>query len=921
VSEEPAAADFKFDAFISYSRKDAAFARRLEQALKAYAPPRDLPTPQRALRVFRDESDFVGTEYGSALRSNLQAARKLLVICSPNAVASRFVDEEIRLFSTLRGPENIVTVLLAGRPNNEAATAPGQDEAFPAALVEALPIPLANDFRGIDPQRNRPDRHQFESAWFKTLADLFADYGISRAQIEQREKRRQAHRRRVTAAISGAVMAALAVLTVWALISRQEAIRQRKLFQSGFLASASTSGTGRGFDLSSLLAVEAYAVAPTPQAREALLLAMQREPNIVKVLPGHNEVITALAISSDGRRVASADKTRVLLWPVAPGSAAEVLPGAAETSSLTFTRTGEELITGHADGAVRVWSLRGKPVLRLTLGAPGRAVTSVALASSDVVVAGYEDGSIRSFHRTTGQEIGEPARQDKVSIATLRVSKDGREFAAITRDGRLSRGRIKDGRVTFDLRTGGGYDAAAVAIGADLALYATRGFGPNNVALLDGRTGQQLGEALPTGGVFVMALAMHPTKSLLAVGLQAGRISLWDTQTRKPLSTTFEDHTADITELAFSADGALLVSGARDGRVVLWSLQPVDRLLTSQDIAPPSGSVAVGGDAGDIIAGLKTGRIEMSALGSRRAPRAIEDEHSEAVTAVAVADQGGRAASGDRSGHVLLWDLRRAEVLTPLPPRSSEIRALRLSRDAARVLVLERSGLLTLWDTTARPPSMLLEAEAPDVPEPIPIALSPDGRTAIVGGYDKAVREWTVSEGSLQKGAKPRILFTHPVSYNASVAFDPAGGMIAMGGGLYEGGVLVWDRARNDFKLPRLGGGDPLPVMALAFSPDGKQLASADLSGEVSLWDVDAGRLIGQPFRVPVGGDIIQLCFAASGNQLFGLTLGGKVLAWNLDPAAWTKIACGIANRGFTAGERQTILLGVAGTDTCAGHR
>lgn len=66
-------ADFAFDVFISYSRKDAVFARRLEQALRAYAPPRDLPVPQRTLRVFRDESDFVGTEYAGAVRRKVAA--------------------------------------------------------------------------------------------------------------------------------------------------------------------------------------------------------------------------------------------------------------------------------------------------------------------------------------------------------------------------------------------------------------------------------------------------------------------------------------------------------------------------------------------------------------------------------------------------------------------------------------------------------------------------------------------------------------------------------------------------------------------------------------------------------------------------------------------------------------------------------
>src|SRR5215203_5241123 len=86
---------FKFDVFISYSRRDLAFARKLQRALDNYTPPRDLRVPQRRLRVFRDESDFRGNEYISALESILASAAKVLVICSPHSRASAYVGAEI----------------------------------------------------------------------------------------------------------------------------------------------------------------------------------------------------------------------------------------------------------------------------------------------------------------------------------------------------------------------------------------------------------------------------------------------------------------------------------------------------------------------------------------------------------------------------------------------------------------------------------------------------------------------------------------------------------------------------------------------------------------------------------------------------------------------------------------------------------
>jgi hypothetical protein len=127
------------DAFISYSRRDKPFAARLERALEKYRPPRDLPVPQRYLEVYRDEEDFSGGEYATVLLEHLSTSAKLIVICSPNARVSRYVDEEIRKFVELRGSSaDIIPVLIAGLPNNEAVAGQEAEAAFPQALCDGL---------------------------------------------------------------------------------------------------------------------------------------------------------------------------------------------------------------------------------------------------------------------------------------------------------------------------------------------------------------------------------------------------------------------------------------------------------------------------------------------------------------------------------------------------------------------------------------------------------------------------------------------------------------------------------------------------------------------------------------------------------------------------------------------------------------
>jgi hypothetical protein len=101
----PRGEEYDYDAFISYSRKDQAFAQLLERRLEAYRPPRGLGLPPSQLRVFLDSSDIRGPDYNETIERELHRSRILIVVCSPAARASEYVQDEIRRFiaATRRG--------------------------------------------------------------------------------------------------------------------------------------------------------------------------------------------------------------------------------------------------------------------------------------------------------------------------------------------------------------------------------------------------------------------------------------------------------------------------------------------------------------------------------------------------------------------------------------------------------------------------------------------------------------------------------------------------------------------------------------------------------------------------------------------------------------------------------------------------
>ena len=314
-SSAAAPREFRYDAFISYSHKDRAFARLLEQELGRYRPPKDLAVPQRYLRIFRDEADFTGSEYHHSLDLNLREAAKLIVICSPSSASSEYVGDEISRFAECRGKEHVIPVLLDGLPNNEAKGEGASRRAFSEQLVRLLPIPLAADYRGFDTKGNKIRKGPFEPAWFKTLADIYADYGVDRARIEQRERRREVQRLRRMVAIGAAVALALIALTIWALLSRHEATRQRDNSEARRHETEARLVFGNSGDAlvkAILLSVASVTFTRTVDGHISLtrfLALLPRPPVWRESVAQPSSVVTggrhrALAVSPDGARVA-----------------------------------------------------------------------------------------------------------------------------------------------------------------------------------------------------------------------------------------------------------------------------------------------------------------------------------------------------------------------------------------------------------------------------------------------------------------------------------------------------------------------------------------------------------------------------------------------------------------------------------------
>lgn len=206
-------AEFKYRAFISYSHGDEVWAKWLHRALESYRVPKKLvgaltsagEVPARIRPVFRDREDFSSaSDLSESVKQVLAESENLIVICSPNAAASRWVGEEIREFARLRRKARIFCLVVGGEPDPK-----GTDEScFPPVLGEiGLTEPLAADVR----------------SWAdgKRLALLKLISGMMGVRLDDLRQRDQQRRRRLMTIAGFGILAtiALVIMTIVSQIS------------------------------------------------------------------------------------------------------------------------------------------------------------------------------------------------------------------------------------------------------------------------------------------------------------------------------------------------------------------------------------------------------------------------------------------------------------------------------------------------------------------------------------------------------------------------------------------------------------------------------------------------------------------------------------------------------------------------------
>jgi WD40 repeat protein/uncharacterized caspase-like protein len=462
---------------------------------------------------------------------------------------------------------------------------------------------------------------------------------------------------------------------------------------------------------------------------------------------GHSGLINALAISPDGKLLASGggslDKS-VVIWDVGTGQELTVLKGHTEPiRSLAFSPDSAFVASGSSDKTTKVWNLQ-KGSLQFSL-------------------------------------------PDTAAVYGIKFSANGKTLQ--TASNNLKTWDLTNGSM---LSSRGGPITSRVVFSADgrLVSYTSR----NAIVIADSATGRVL-QTLSGHKDSIFGLVFSPDGATLASASVDKTAKLWNVATGKEIKTLV-GFGNNVLGVAFSPDNKLLLTSSMDKAIRVWDLADTTRpkrVVPGYDrggeliLFTPDGAKVV--DQGGGFAEEEGSASRLWDLATGKELRRFQG-HSSSVTQIALSNDKRLLAQGTWGDYITVWNLVDVQQTRILKGRSFTT-AVALSANAKTLATGEGYGLVELWETATGRLNYSLPKDDNVINH---MAFSPDGKLFVneSGQVGQQLRIWDLVANRQQ------VKFEHGVAAIKKIAFSSDSTKV-VGKGL-DGSITIWD-SRSGEKL------------------------------------------------------------------------------------------------------------------------
>ncbi|MEV4319559.1 hypothetical protein [Actinocrispum sp. NPDC049592] len=649
----------------------------------------------------------------------------------------------------------------------------------------------------------------------------FLDASTHTEQREQALRNRRSRQLRVLTAALAMLLVAAIVVTVVAVRQGQDAVRSGEIATSRQLAAEASTVASRDVAAAMRMSLQAYDSYPTAEARSAVLsLASRRDHDAM--LPAPFDLVAEPAFSPHSSRLATPGRPgHIDLWDVGERARVGDFSGQfGQVLTVAFNQDGTRMAAGGADGQVLIWDVAGRSVVaRGTMAGP---VGKVRFSPDGTVIAADGD---------TGTQLWSALAMQPLTTLTHRSE---RGDIAFTASGLLAYIDDANRLALWDPRTSavvGSIDTPlrSLAVSPDGRTIATAGAG-KAVRLWDATTGAHLADLDHTDGV--LRVVFDPTGDRLVSVDVGGYLFMWDVRNRARLPQLNRNKNNKVVDVAFSSDGRYLVGTSASGSTLLWD------------------------------------RTRLPFLG-----------HVDTVSVVAFNPHGGTMASSSPDGALILWDRDTRTPLATAPGAGTspiDTRGPVFSPDG-RSIVTSYLQEVVVRDpaTLAVTATIIPRTEGHTVQREV---FSPDSRTLamIIDGHTIRFADLATHQQRDRDLSGQTAL---------DINYSPDGKLLAIG--TASGKVLLWDTAGEGHRELSIDDGQAATV---EFSADGKRLAAAayrEGSGEVTIWDPATGERTGR--LTDPTAQFEFLAFSPDGRLVATLGDNDTVALW--DTATGTKWA------------------------------